>query len=451
MARLFHPLQIFLFPTSLYYKKNSESAVRFAYIINQYFSRMGKKIIFLLLMAIFTTVLHAQKKTLEFYLNSSLSYSPLLKDYQNQVIANQLDSIRIRATYGPQVTGNSFNSYAPVIYGYGYDGAITNGANVSALVGVNKTLVGQRNLQSQFETLRLASASIQNNSKISEQDLKRTITGQYVTTFGDQQQLSFSQEIYNMLAKEDTILKQLTQRNVYRQTDYLTFLVTLQQQALALRQQHIQLQIDFATLNYLSGIEDTVTSELEYPGLDLPTLPSPGESVFFHQYTLDSLKIKNERTVLDFSYKAKVNVFADAGYNSSLAYLPYKNFGTSFGFSVTVPIYDGHQRKIQYRKLDISERTRKNYEQFFTHQYNQQVAQLMQQLKGTQELIDQIGQQIRYSEGLIQANSKLLVTGDVRIADMIIAINNYLTAKNLLTQNTVSRLQIINQINYWNR
>lgn len=402
-------------------------------------------------MAIFTTNLHAQKTKLEYYLNSALSFSPLLKDYQNQVVANQLDSVRIRATYGPIVSGNSNNSYSPVIYGYGYDGAVTNGANVSALVGVNKTLVGQRNLQSQFETLRLASESIKNNSKISEQDLKRTITGQYVTTYGDQQQLNFSREIYNMLAKEDTILKRLTQNNVYRQTDYLTFLVTLQQQGLALRQQQIQLQNDFATLNYLSGIEDTTASELEYPGLNLRKLPSSQESVFFHQYTLDSLKLRNDRSVLDFSYKAKVNVFADAGYYSSLAYLPYKNFGASVGFSVTVPIYDGHQRKIQYRKLDISERTRRNYKDFFTHQYNQQVAQLMQQLKGTQELIEQIAAQIRYSEGLIQANSKLLVTGDVRIADMVIAINNYLTAKNLLTQNTVSRLQIINQINYWNR
>jgi hypothetical protein len=45
----------------------------------------------------------------------------------------------------------------------------------------------------------------------------------------------------------------------------------------------------------------------------------------------------------------------------------------------------------------------------------------------------------------------LLETGDARIADLVIALNNYLTAKNLLTQNTVSRLQIINQINYWNR
>ncbi len=412
---------------------------------------MRRKYLIIVLFLLPAIDLYAQKKSLDYYINQALDNSPLLKDYKNQVRINVIDSERIRANYKPQVAGNSFNYYSPVIKGYGYDNAVTNGASVTALVGVNKTLVGQKNLQSQFETLNLQSKGLENTAKISEQDLKRTVIAQYITAYGDLQQLNFSKEIYTLLSKEDTVLKKLTERNVYRQTDYLTFLVTLQQQDLSVRQQAIQYQNDLATLNYVSGIVDTSIADLEEPGIALAQLPQPENSVFFYQYTLDSLKLRNDRSVLAFSYKPKVNLFADAGYNSSLADLPYKNFGTSFGFSVAVPIYDGHQKKMQYRKLDISERTRQNYKDFFTRQYSQQVAQLMQQLKATQELIDQINHQIKYSEGLIQVNTKLLVTGDVRIADMVIALNNYLTAKNLLTQNTVSRLQIINQINYWNR
>ena len=55
------------------------------------------------------------------------------------------------------------------------------------------------------------------------------------------------------------------------------------------------------------------------------------------------------------------------------------------------------------------------------------------------------------TQALIDANRKLLATGDVRIADYIIAIGNFLATQNVITQNTVGRLQIINQINYWNR
>ena len=106
---------------------------------------------------------------------------------------------------------------------------------------------------------------------------------------------------------------------------------------------------------------------------------------------------------------------------------------------------------MQYSKIDIAERTRQNYQSFFTSQYKQQIAQLTQQLKATDELINDINNQLKYSESLITVNEKLLETGEVKIADYILALNNYLNAKNLVTQNNINRLQIINQINYWNR
>jgi hypothetical protein len=34
--------------------------------------------------------------------------------------------------------------------------------------------------------------------------------------------------------------------------------------------------------------------------------------------------------------------------------------------------------------------------------------------------------------------------------DYVTAINNYLQAQNLLTQNNINRLKILNQVNYWN-
>ena len=88
---------------------------------------------------------------------------------------------------------------------------------------------------------------------------------------------------------------------------------------------------------------------------------------------------------------------------------------------------------------------------FFAQQYNQQIAQLKQQLRTTEELISDINAQIKYSKTLIDVDGKLMETGDAKIADFVIAINNYLNAKNLLNQNNVSRLQLINQLNYWNR
>lgn len=398
-----------------------------------------------------TILSYAQNKTLDYYLDQALINSPLLKDYRNQVQTNLLDSQRILAAYKPQVNGSSINYYAPTINGYGYDNAITNGAQASAIVGVNKQIVSKGNLNTQFQGIQIQNRTLDNTSKLTEQDIKRNVAAQYITTYSDLQQIQFNREIIDLLHKEEVLLKQLTEKNVYRQSDYLTFLVSLKQQELLLRQIQIQFRNNFATLNYLCGLSDTASSNLQDPGIHLNELPDQYNSAFFQQFMLDSLKLINNRDLIDFSYRPKLSLYADGGYQSSLAYKPYKNFGASAGVNLFVPIYDGHQRKLLYNKLAVDELTRTNYKDFFTRQYNQQQAQLRQQLHGTEELLTEIKNQITYSEGLIRVNAKLLETGDVTIPDYIIALNTYVNARFLLTQNNITRLQIINQINYWNR
>lgn len=410
-----------------------------------------KRVSIILLLFFVARSVNGQQNTLEFFIDRALENSPLLKDLRNQAEANLADSQLVIAGYKPQVTGSSYNSYAPVIKGFGYDKAITNGSNIAALIGINKTIVGKNNLGSQFESIRLNNETANNTGKITEQELKRSVTAQYITTWSDLLQIDFNREILDLLKKEEVLLKVLTAKNVYRQTDYLAFLVTLQQQDLLLKQLSIQYRNDVGTLNYLSGVVDTGSVTLIAPAIELNTLPELASSVFFHQFTLDSLKLKNSRDLLNYSYKPKINLFADGGYNSSLAYRAYKNFGVSLGISLSVPIYDGQQKKIRESKLALAEKTITGYKDYYAKQYEQQLAQLKQQLSATERLLLDIREQIKYAETLITVNGKLLQTGETRIADYILAINNYLNAKNLLTQNRVNRLQIINEINYWNR
>jgi hypothetical protein len=380
-----------------------------------------------------------QKRNLEYFINQAVTNSPMLKDLQNQVKSNQLDSLLILAAQRPQV---SFT---------GYDNAITNGANVSALIGVNKSLLNTTNNKAQFASLKLLSDALRNNMAISGQDLRRAIIAQYITAYGDLLQVNFSDEIQTMLRKQDTVLKKLTEKNVYRQVDYLSFYVTLQQNEFKLKQQLNQYKNDYFVLNFLAGITDTAQPALEKPDVTLNVLPDINQSVFFKKYEIDSLSLAVNKTLVDIAYRPKLNVYADAGYNSSLAYLPYKNFGTSAGLNLIIPIYDGRQKKLQYSKIETLENTRLASKQFFTSQYYQQTAQLKQQLKSTEELMSDINNQLKYIETLITVNERLLQTGDVRIYDYILSLNSYLNAKNLITDNTISRLQLINQINYWSR
>lgn len=404
---------------------------------------------FFLLFSLTVCNASAQQRDLDFFLTRALNSSPLLQDLQNQVSSNRIDSLRLRAGLRPQVNGNVAALVAPVFKGWGYDYAITNGGSLTALVAANQPIVGRENIATQTQTITLLSLSAQNNAKTSAQDLRRGVTVQYLTALGDRQQLDFNRGVLDLLRRETEVLKRLTETSVYRQTDYLAFLTTVQQQELFVQQLENQWRNDLSALNYLCGITDTSAFDLLAPNLAPLPLPPPDESAFFEPYRIDSLRIRNSDALIDFSYRPRASISADAGFNSTFFSRGYRNFGVSVGLNLSVPIYDGQQRRMQHDKNVIAEQTRQGYARFFDQQYRQQVAQLYQQLEQTEQLIAQTSEQIKYSQTLLDANGRLLRTGDARIADYILALNNYINAQNLVNQQRITRLQIINQLNYW--
>lgn len=394
---------------------------------------------------------YGQVRTLAFYEEQAKTNSPLLKGYRNQLLLNKLDSQLLIAGYKPQISFLSNDSYAPVTGGWGYDDVITNTANISALVQARKDFISKGYLGSLQKSITLQSQALQDTINLSEKELTRAIADQYILAYGDRLALDYSREVYDLLRKEDDALKRLTRDNVYRQTDYLAFVVTMQQQELNFMQAQILYHSDYLILNYLAGITDTTMARLDEPRLK-DSLPADfSTSIFSRRFTTDSLRIANEHELIDYSYRPKFGVFADAGYTSSLLLTPYKNFGVSAGVGLAVPIYDGRRKVMKHNKLEIEERTRVANRNFLFSQYNQQREQLYQQLRATDALIEKISQQIQYTNTLINADLKLLETGDIKLTDLVLAINNYFNARNLLRQNSISKLKIINQINYLNQ
>jgi len=411
---------------------------------------MSKNRLLFFALLFFPCCLFSQVKDINYYINASINNNPQLFEYRNLIASNRIDSELIAAGNHFQVAGNSNSYYAPVINGYGYDVAITNGQQLAALISVSKQIYNGKNLSAQFENLRLQRDSLHVSSAITTQDIKKSIISQYITAYGDQLQLDFNDEVISLLSNEDSVLKILTQKNVYRQADYLSFLVTLQQQQLIRSQLFVQYKNDFATLNFLAGIVDTNTIRLAEPNIQVVKNLVYDSSAFLLKYKVDSLRLLNEKALVDIEYRPKVSLFADAGYQSTLTIAPYKNFGTNVGINLSIPIYDGHQKQLQYTKINIEERTRQRQKEYFNKQLQQQVQQLQQQLASIEDLVGPINKQIDYLKTLIDVDGKLLQTGDIKITDYVLALNNYITSRNLIVQNIISRFQILNQLNYWN-
>ncbi len=410
-----------------------------------------RKIQLLLLGFLFIQVLNAQQQDLDYFLTNGLQNSPLLKDYQNRLKSARIDSLRLRAMLGLQVNASSVDSYAPVINGWGYDEVKTDIANVSALAGITKEIIGNDNLRNKYQALNLQNQSTYIQGSLSEKDLKKSIISQYILAYGEQQQQLLNSNILSVLRQEEQIVRKLTENGVYKQTEYLSLLVNLRQLEIRNLQQRIQSKTDLELLYALCGIEDTSHVNLVEPALVVINPEGPRSTLLYRQFELDSLKLTNEDRQINFDYRPKLSVYADGGYLSSLSYMPWKNFGLSAGISLVVPIYNGGQKKMEHDQVAIAEETRADYRNFFTGQYRQQIHMLTSQLASYDPLIRQCNEQMIYAKTLIDANQDLLRTGDISVTDYLLSVSNYLNAKNLLIESMLSRYRIINEINYWSQ
>ena len=95
------------------------------------------------------SICHAQSHDLEYFIRQAQQNSPVIRDYQNQLSMASLDSQMLKASLHTQVNFISSNYYAPIIKGWGYDEAITNIANVSALIQANRNFLLNGNLMHQ--------------------------------------------------------------------------------------------------------------------------------------------------------------------------------------------------------------------------------------------------------------------------------------------------------------
>ena len=166
---------------------------------------------------------------------------------------------------------------------------------------------------------------------------------------------------------------------------------------------------------------------------------------------VDSLKIQNEKLLIDGNYKPSVNWFSDAGIVNNIPRDIAKNVGFSVGLNLSMPIYDGQQRKLNYEKLKIAENSRNKFCGFFKQQFSQQLQQLYKELKMTEELIPQVNEQLELEESVIKQQKSLINTGNISITEYVTALKNYITIKRSINQYQLKILQIITEINYWNQ
>ena len=387
-------------------------------------------------------------QSLDIYIQSAIKNSPLLYDYNNQMLAGSLDSLLLLATLKPHVSQLTQVIYPPTGPGWGYDEAITNGGNYSAVVNVTQSLFNKKQINGQLQAIDLLNQTLKINQKITVIDLKKSITAQYLTTYTDFTQYHFNQSVLDRLSNEQKTVKMLVDKGVYLMTDFMNLQMMITAQKISITQSFIQLKNDLALLNFICGVSDQPEINLIKPEITVLNDFNPESSPLVAQFKIDSIKNMNSRLLIDMNYRPRFSIFVDAGFNSIAPENVPHNLGASIGVNFSLPIYDGKQRKLQYDKIDLAANTLTYYKKYHSSQYKLQFDQLTTQLKLTENLINEIGNQLLEQERLIDLYRIEIEKGLVRFLDFITVLNIYTLTKNTFLVTEMNRMQIINQLNY---
>lgn len=398
------------------------------------------------LLLLLATPVAAQQQGLGYYLAAGLEHSPLLKDYGYQLSALGLDSAKVNASFGPQVSGTGQFLYAPYGKHWGYDVNNTNGGLYSAVVGARLPLFNKNQKRTQLSGIALQQGGVRTSAVTTELDLRRSVASQYITLFADQRTLAFAEAQVSLLAEEEQVLKHLAENGLYQQTDLLTLQVNLQAQRIVAQRAQALFRYDLYALNQLCGITDTTTIQLLPPDLVPADVFVASTSPVVQQFHLDSVSNTIADRSIDLLYKARLNATGDLGVSAiTLADIPQRYGGTA-GLNLSVPIYDGRQRRLEHDRIQLREQSRKAYQSFYLDQLAQRHGQYQEALRRSDALLAELQQQSTEEERLIALYRLELERGLVRLTDLFLVLNNHAATVSALIQSEADRARIINEL-----
>jgi outer membrane protein TolC len=389
-----------------------------------------------------------QTRSLEYFINAGLQNSPLLNDLQNQLNSTLIDSLIVRAQRKPQIEGQTQFLYSPYNDHFGYDEVITDGGNYQVTGYVSQNIFNRKVTENKFKAIDNQRLGISLSQKITVAELKRLITGLYLESYSVCSDLTFNSSFLELMKDQNQIIDQFVKAGVFSQSDYLSLLVETQGQEIILSQLRNLYEKKVRLLNEACGIVDTAHIELVLPEINPAETDNKSDYLFVKQFTIDSLQILNERTALGLKYKPSVNWFADAGILTSKPENFYRHFGASAGFSLSIPIFDGQQKKLEDQKLSIRENTRSFNNIISRKQYDQQYLRLKGELQGMKQVRSKLEAQLRISDQLVKSLKSQLETGIAKMTDYLNALRNYRSINHNLNLTDIEMLNILNEMNY---
>jgi outer membrane protein TolC len=395
----------------------------------------------------------AQNTNLEEYLFAAEKNNAKLKEQFNILKISNCEENIIEAQYKKTTVNFSADiMHAPVISGIGYDEAITNKALYSAqIIAVQPLFTGKKIKAENSEQENIRKSSENLSAKISA-ELQRDVSLKYIQCVYDRQILDIQPEIISNLQFLIQTYRLLSKQGLAKETDVKLTEIETASQFLLQKQYKTGLQSDFAELNRICGISDTTMKNLSNVEIKISEQKRNfEETVFSKNYSADSTADKIQQMIFESKYNPTVNLYGSAGLNAVDLSGIQKRFGFYAGINLSIPIYDGSQKKYNSVQTDLKIESLKNFEETEKSQWRSAVNSLKNQILSFEDQIKMCENKILKYNELSELYKAELKTGQISAVDYIKSIHDTISTKTELLLLRKSKSEAIIELNYLNQ
>lgn len=402
--------------------------------------------------------------SLDFFIQEAKQHAPNLRENYNLIKIGEIQkNIIIAQNKGFQVNATSeilvapyFNNNGKVIdittspspNAIGYDAGITNGGLYSAQINATKSLFNQAATDNLLFQNKIQNNTIALSSDEITHTLIKNITDAYILAYQLQLQEEFTKEILKDLEKRLQVIEILVKRAVLMRSDYLLLQLDIEGKKLELHQIQNNFKIAINQLFNLSGTPKVVIEKLETPNFSNALNPTQ----FFYQkkFKNDSLQIVANQRVFENQYKTQVNAYANTGLNAVEIPNIYRRFGASIGLRLTIPIYDGKQRKHNTQQSILKAENLEFYKGNTKIQLDNNLQAIEQQLLALDKNIVLLDKQLEKQKNILNIYKEKLVQGQISIVDYLNVIQNYKLNEYIKLQMQTNHWLLKSQYNFIN-
>ena len=425
-----------------------------------------KRFLFPVILLLSTGMIYSQQRDLNYYMEQAQQNSPLIQKNKNDTRIIDLDLLQTeKILKNPEINLESSILFAPIIshtsnsnrldlvsngsdsYS-GYDLGITNGGQYQAFISLKQPLLGQSSLKIYANKSDISKKQNNNSTSLTIHEMEQLVSYQYILCRKSKVQIKNGEDLITQLDDQLNTLKKLVNNAVYKHTDLLLLQIEKQNLEISNKAFEDDYKSNLYDLNLLCGIKDSSIVDIQESDFQMrPEITL--QSRFLTSYRLDSLGIMADQSISELKYKPQLSLFANAGLNA--VYLPaFNRLGMSAGFTFSMNLYDGNQRKLERDKSNVNINTLQFEKSHFRTQQEINKIKIKSQINSLNNRTVLIEDQLKQYDKLYDAYQNELKQGLISVMDFKNLLKDITAKKQDFLLLKMEKQLLVNSYNYWN-